>query len=66
MTYVSSDPVLPAFVQNLSTLRVMVGLASALMRIGWTWPQVLISRVAEPLPCKMPVFVVAGTVRTLL
>lgn len=66
MTFVSSDLVLPAFVQNLSTSSVMVGLASALMRIGWAWPQVFISRVVEPLPRKMPVFVVAGTVRTLL
>jgi len=66
MTFVSSDLVLPAFVHNLSTSSVMVGLASALMRVGWAWPQVFISRVVEPLPRKMPVFIVAGTVRTLL
>lgn len=66
MTFVSSDLVLPAFVQTLSTSSIMVGLASALMRIGWSWPQIFISRVVEPLPGKMPVFVVAGTARTAL
>jgi MFS family permease len=44
----------------------MVGLAGALMRIGWAWPQVFISRIVEPMPRKMPVFVVAGGVRTLM
>ncbi len=66
MTFVSSDLVLPAFVQTLSTSSVMVGLAGALMRIGWAWPQVFISRVVEPMPRKMPMFVTAGTVRTLM
>jgi MFS family permease len=66
MTFVSSDLVLPAFVQTLSTSSVMVGLAGALMRIGWAWPQVFISRVVEPMPRKMPVFILAGTVRTLM
>lgn len=66
MTFVSSDLVLPAFVQTLSTSSVMVGLAGALMRIGWAWPQVFISRVVEPMPRKMPVFVLAGTLRTLM
>lgn len=66
MTFVSSDLVLPAFVQTLTTSSVMVGLAGALMRIGWAWPQVFISRVVEPMPRKMPVFVLAGTVRTLM
>jgi len=66
MTFVSSDLVLPAFVQNLSTSSVMVGLAAALMRIGWAWPQIFISRVVEPMPRKMPIFVLAGSVRTLM
>ena len=66
MTFVSSDLVLPAFVQTLTTSSVMVGLAGALMRIGWAWPQVFISRIVEPMPRKMPVFVYAGLLRTLV
>ena len=66
MTFVSSDLVLPAFVQTLTTSSVMVGLAGALMRIGWAWPQVFISRIVEPMPRKMPVFVCAGLLRTLV
>ena len=66
MTFVSSDLVLPAFVQTLTTSSVMVGLAGALMRIGWAWPQVFISRIVEPMPRKMPVFLYAGSLRTLV
>lgn len=65
MTFVSSDLVLPAFVQTLTTSSVMVGLAGALMRIGWAWPQVFISRIVEPMPRKMKFFAYAGTCRTL-
>ena len=64
MTFVSSDLVLPAFVQTLSTSSVMIGLAGALMRIGWAWPQVFISRLVEPRPRKMPLFLWAGMARS--
>ncbi len=66
MTFVSSDLVLPAFVQTLTTSSVMVGLAGALIRIGWAWPQVFISRIVEPMPRKMRFFAYAGTCRTLV
>lgn len=64
MTFVSSDLVLPAFVQTLTESSVLIGLAGALMRIGWAWPQVFISRIVEPQPRKMPLFVLAGMVRS--
>jgi MFS family permease len=66
MTFVSSDLVLPAFVQTLTSSSILVGLAGALMRIGWAWPQVFISRVVEPQPRKMPLFVIAGTGRSVV
>ena len=66
MTFVSSDLVLPAFVQTLTASSVLVGLAGALMRIGWAWPQVFISRIIEPKPKKMPFFVLAGTGRSVV
>ncbi|MFT5368602.1 MAG: MFS family permease [Candidatus Latescibacterota bacterium] len=66
MTFVSSDLVLPAFVQTLTASSVLVGLASALMRVGWSWPQVFISRIVEPQPRKMPLFVWAGVGRSVV
>ncbi len=66
MTFVSSDLVLPAFVQTLTESSVLIGLAGALMRIGWAWPQVFISRIIEPQPRKMPLFVFAGMLRSLV
>lgn len=66
MAFVSSDMVLPAFVQTLTTSTFLIGMGGSLMRIGWAWPQVFISRMIEPLPRKMPIFLGAGAVRTLL
>jgi MFS family permease len=66
MTFVSSDLVLPAFVQTLTASSVLVGLASALMRVGWAWPQVFVSRIVEPQPRKMPLFVIAGVGRSVV
>ena len=63
MAFVSSETVLPAFVQTLTASSVMVGLAGGLMRLGWSWPQVLISRVIEERPRKMPLFLLAGSGR---
>jgi hypothetical protein len=39
MAFVSSDMVLPAFVQLLTTSTVLIGMAGSLMRIGWAWPR---------------------------
>jgi len=64
MTLVSTDMVLPAFVQTLTSSSVMIGLAGALMRIGWSWPQVFISRRIEPRRRKMPIFLSAGYARS--
>lgn len=65
-TFTSPDLVLPAFILNLTSSSVMIGLAGALMRIGWAWPQVFTSRVIEPRPRKMPIFLLAGSVRGVL
>ncbi|MDE2798957.1 MAG: hypothetical protein OXI94_09845, partial [Gemmatimonadota bacterium] len=53
-TFISADLVMPAFVQTLTTSSILVGMAGALMRMGWAWPQVFISRIIEPKPRKMP------------
>ena len=66
MAFASSDLVLPAFVQTLTTSSIMIGLAGSLMRVGWSWPQVFISRVVESRARKMPLFVWAGVGRSSL
>ena len=63
MSFASSDTVLPAFIQMVTGSSVMVGLAQAMMRVGWAWPQVFISRVAESQPRKMRLFLSLGLTR---
>ncbi|MCZ6632535.1 MAG: MFS transporter [bacterium] len=65
-TFISSDLVMPAFVQTLTTSSILVGMAGALMRMGWAWPQVFISRVIEPKPRKMPLLILAGSARSVM
>lgn len=64
MTLASSDMVLPAFVQSLTSSSVAIGLVGALMRIGWAWPQVFISRIIEVRKRKMPFLLLAGGMRS--
>jgi MFS family permease len=66
MTLASSDMLLPAFVQSLTTSSVAIGLAGALMRIGWAWPQVFISRIIENRKRKMPFLLLAGGMRSIV
>ncbi len=65
-TFISSDLVMPAFVQTLTTSSILVGMAGALMRMGWAWPQVFISRIIEPKPRKMPLLIWAGMARSVM
>ena len=64
MTLASSDMLLPAFVQSLTASSVAVGLVGALMRIGWAWPQIFISRIVEGRRRKMPFLLLAGGMRS--
>ena len=65
-TFISADLVMPAFVQTLTTSSILVGMAGALMRMGWAWPQVFISRIIEPKPRKMPLLIGAGLARSAM
>ena len=65
-TFISADLVMPAFVQPLTTSSILVGMAGALMRMGWAWPQVFISRIIEPKPRKMPLLIWAGMARSVM
>ena len=65
-TFISADLVMPAFVQTLTTSSILVGMAGALMRMGWAWPQCFISRIIEPKPRKMPLLIGAGLARSAM
>ena len=64
-TFASTELVLPAFVQTLTASSLLVGLTGALMRLGWSVPQVFAGRLVEPMARKMPVFRVLGALQTL-
>jgi MFS family permease len=64
MTFVSSDMVLPSFIQSLTSSTILIGLAGALMRIGWAWPQVFTSRLIESRQRKMPIVYLSGGFRS--
>jgi hypothetical protein len=64
MSFASSDTVLPAFMQMVTGSSVMVGAARAIMHVGWSWPQVFISRVIESRPRKMGVMLAGGFARS--
>ena len=65
-TFISADLVMPAFVQTLTASSILIGMAGALMRMGWAWPQVFISRIIEPKPRKMPLLIWAGMARSAM
>jgi MFS family permease len=63
MSFASSEAVIPAFIQMLTGSSVLVGLSRSMIRIGWSWPQIFISRVIEEREEKKPLFVWAGLLR---
>ena len=63
-SFTSSEAVIPAYIQLLTGSSIFVGLSRAMMRIGWAWPQILISNVIEGRERKLPLFVRWGLVRS--
>ena len=66
MSFASSETVIPAFIQTLTGSSVLVGLSRSMIRIGWSWPQILISWLIEQRERKLPIFVWAGMVRAVV
>lgn len=63
MSFASSETVIPAFIQTLTGSSVYVGIARSMIRIGWSWPQIFISRIIEEREEKKPLFVWVGLLR---
>jgi len=66
MSFSSSETVIPAFIQTLTGSSVYVGVARSLIRIGWSWPQIFISRIIEEREEKKPLFLWVGLLRAVL
>ena len=62
-SFASHDVVVPAYVQTLTNSGLAVGLAGALLRMGWVCPQIFVSRRIEPRARKMSIFLLASSAR---
>ena len=66
MSFANSETVIPAFIQTLTGSSVLVGLSRSMIRIGWAWPQIFISRIIEEREEKKPLFVWVGLCRAMV
>ena len=66
MSFSSSESVIPAFIQTLTGSSVYVGLSRSMIRIGWSWPQIFISRIIEEREEKKPLFLWVGLLRAAI
>jgi MFS family permease len=60
---VGGTTVLPAFMSNLTSSKVVVGLAGTMSLAGWFLPQLVVANLVSHLRAKKPVYVWAGVVR---
>jgi MFS family permease len=66
MSFASSETVIPAFIQTLTGSSLYVGLSRSLIRVGWSWPQIFISRIIEEREEKKPLFIWVGLLRAVV
>ena len=62
MSFVSSETIIPAFIQMLTGSSVLVGLARSMIQVGWAWPQILISWLIEKRERKVPLLIWVGMI----
>jgi MFS family permease len=63
MSIIQPGTVLSAFFLRLTGSTFFSTLPFAVMQIGWLWPQLIVSNVAEARPRKMPIYVASGLTR---
>lgn len=63
MAIMNPSMVMSAFFLRVTGSTVFASLPSTLMYLGWVWPQLFISNVAESLDRKKPIYVIGGSVR---
>jgi MFS family permease len=58
--FLEPGTVVSSFVSNLTSSPVLIGLTTTIRNCGWFLPQLLVARLAEALPRKKPLVVLAG------
>jgi MFS family permease len=58
--------VLPTFVSNLTTSKVLIGLSGTMAMAGWYLPQLVVANYLEPVRRKRPLYIWAGAVRIIV
>jgi len=57
--------VLPTFVSNLTSSKVLIGLSGTMAMAGWFLPQLVVASYIETLKRKRPIYVWAGVIRII-
>ncbi len=60
---IGGTTVLPTFISNVTTSKVLVGLSGTMGNAGWFMPQLVVANLIEHLKRKKPIYVWAGMVR---
>ncbi len=60
---IGGTTVLPTFISNVTSSKVLVGLSGTMGNAGWFMPQLLVANLIEHLKRKKPIYVWAGLVR---
>ncbi len=61
--FLSETTVLPMFISNLTSSRILVGLAGSLERASWPLPQVIVAPFAERSERKKPLYIQTAVIR---
>ena len=60
---IGGTTVLPTFVSNVTSSKVLIGLSGSLATAGWFLPQLVVANLIETVRRKRPIYVWAGVVR---
>ncbi|MFH1825108.1 MAG: MFS transporter [Candidatus Firestonebacteria bacterium] len=63
--FISGNIVMPIFLFNFTSSKALIGLASAILSIGWYLPQFFQGYYAEKKPTKMPIYKFTAWIRTI-
>lgn len=64
-TFISGNIVMPLFLKNFTSSKMVIGLASAVLATGWYLPQFFEGYFSESKPNKMPIYKFASSIRAL-
>lgn len=62
---VGGTTVLPTFISNVTSSKVLIGLSGTMSVAGWFLPQLVVANLIEPVKRKKPIYVWSGVIRIL-